>query len=217
MDNDPKKGTGRTTRMLKHACALQREGKQVIVMGVNNHHVRQMAIQVSLELENKQADPDLPDIRIVSFRELICGNWFHPARGWSHYDYATNIFPKVGSAVCLIDHAALEQHIRDVVGYLKVTDPIPDTRQWLLDTARVTAWMGRRVYFVSDDEHLMTVAKEELASYNVSVERPEMLANLDLPTLTIGRAHSNCQLLLDPEMMRRMFVGAINEITRWDK
>jgi hypothetical protein len=205
--------TGRTARMLKHAREIQKTGKQVIVMGVNNPHARQMFN----DLGDGSNEEGLPKILVVTFREAICGNWYHPGTGWTHYDYATNTFRKAGNMVCLVDHAALQHHLTNVIGYLKVTEPISDTRQWLLDTARVTAWMGRRVYFVSDDDYLMKVAKEELAPYNVSVERPEMLRNLDLLSLTIGRAHPNCQLLLDPAMMRRMFRGAINEINRWDE
>jgi hypothetical protein len=213
MMNDSLKGSGRTSRMLRHGQLLQKEGKLVIIAALNRTH----AHQLSADLEDILDNPEAPPIRVVPFRELICGNWYHPARGWSHYDYATSAFRKTGDAVCLIDHAALEQHLKDVDEYLKITDPISDTRQWLIDTARVTAWMGRRVYFVSDDDHLMKVAKEELASYNVSVERPEMLRNLDLLSLTIGRAHPNTQLLVDPAMMHRMFAGALNEMKRWNK
>lgn len=210
--NDSKKCTGRTERMLQEARRLQAEEKQVIVCALHKLHARQLLIR----LGSDSATADLPAIRVVPFDELTFGNNYHPARGWSHYDYATNTFPKTGNAVCLIDHAVLEQRLADVNAYLRVTAPIADVHQWMIDTSRVTAWMGRRVYFVTDDDALTVRAKESLQDYNVSVERPEMLGNLDLVTLTMS-AHPNCQVYVDPKMMQRLFRGAINEITRWDE
>lgn len=42
-------GTGRTTRMLKEAVALSREGKSVYIVAANTEHVRTLRIMLSRE------------------------------------------------------------------------------------------------------------------------------------------------------------------------
>ena len=220
---DPKKGSGRTTRLLRYAIQRMREDKSTVVFAINNAHAFRLAETVQVLLKEAGDEGLLEEythpVVVMSFDHAMSENRWTKSGWWTHYSYATNVFrPAPKEAEYLIDHAALEHHLAYVIGYLKALEPIKDPIQWMTDTARVNGYvLGRRVYFVTDDEQEREIAKETLGCYNVSVEAPSDLSNLDPVKLMLRPSHPNAQLLADPQMIQRMFAGALNEMKRWDE
>lgn len=220
--NDENKGSGRTTRMLQHALTIMRGGKQAIVFAVDVNHAKHLVAYAEelLKLQGAKADLEAYEfpIKVMSFSSVLNGNRMNLRGRWLHYDYRTNSMPWAHSqAEYLIDHAALEHHLRFVTGYLSAMESIKEPSQWLIDTARVLAELGRRVYLLTDDEMARCAARAELVGYNVGIESLESLSNFDPVTISMRDVHPNCQLLADPAMIRRMFAGALNEMKRWDQ
>lgn len=213
-----KKGSGRTPRMVQYAVQRAREGKKTVIMANNFSHATVLSQQVkkALALPEDEASNLL---RTSSFSFVLNGNWWSSTTGkWTNYDFAANTFAHgAPETEYLIDHFALERILGYVTGYLAAMNHIKDHNQWLIDTSRVLAELGRRVYLVTDDEEERIIAREVLNEYNVSVESPTDLENFDPLSLCLKGAHPNCQLLADPEMIRRMFAGSLNEMKRWDQ
>jgi len=104
MSDDPKRGTGRTTRMIEHAKRLQAEGRAVYVIAANADHARMLRGM-------------LPDDTTISVdTPESCGNFHWPTmmlRG-AHPNCAV-----------LVDHYAIESRFAPMLAMLTAYDAPP--------------------------------------------------------------------------------------------
>lgn len=218
LDHNALARTGRTTSMLTHAVERARLGLYSIVLGHNAVHVPALRNQTEPLLpEDKEERERLGSfIRYGVLSRRLRENNYGRTR---FYDYGSHSFRHEAPAdqlEVLVDHHALERQLATVIRYLRAAQQLTDDCQWLIDSARMLSATGRRVYLVTQDEHILGEAKVELTGYNVSVEGPETLSNLNLVDLTLVGAHPSVVLLVDPVMLESKFRGALVEINRWD-
>lgn len=220
LDHDRHRRTGRTTRMLEHALTAARQEKNTLIYAADYKHCASLVQQLeTLVPDPKEQEVLRGRITVLPFSTVTQDNETRILGVFRSYDYRKHrfLFGEIRDYVALIDHHALETHLADVIRYLRVTSRIANQTQWLVDTARTMATLGRRTYIITDDRDTELVARTETAGYNVYVEDGSMMGNLSMLHQELVGAHPGAVLLIEPKTLERYFQGSLNEINRWDK
>lgn len=216
--NENKRKTGRTTRMFKHAIESACAGNTVLIVSNDYGHAKTLPMQIE-SLAKASGIPKLKRTRGMNvLRKRLIVTTFDSLKG---FDWATGTLP-MGSKnrEFVVDHYALESRLARVHDYLKATEDLlfeKEVREWMATTAKAMSAMGRAVYLVSDSQYM----RDELALLvpyrNGSIEEPSKFG-YDFRTMQHPKnMHLNCLVIPDPLMIRRMFVGSLDLINRWDK
>lgn len=218
--NDSKRASGRTTRMLQYAIQRVRNGLPTTVIGLNITHAQTlMRTTQSLISAEDQETEWLTQLLVTDFGSTRqSGRPFGVNAGSYNCQY-TDWCMSDSEAEILIDHSVMEYKLQHIRHYLESTKHVQDVPRWLADTAMALTSLGRKVYVIAEDPRTVGAINIMLNDYptRIAVENGSMMSNIDWFSLTLERAHPNCQLLFDPWMLRRRFAGALQTITRWDE
>ncbi len=208
-EDEAKRATLRTTRMLTSAFRQAQTGKHVCVFGSDMNHVSTLAKMLDDIAKNLAP-------RARAWKNKI---WILPFSNanFHGFDWATCQF-KDTQSICYVDHYALQYQLRNVRHYLESTKNMANVADWMANTAKALTSLGRKVYMITEDEHRKTRLQALVKDYpqHLTVETSATLGNINWLDLSLEHAHQNCQPLFDPDTVRARFRGALEEINRWD-